>query len=98
MTAHEGTGTGLGGGSGEGVALGSGLGEGVGVRLAISDGLGLEVTAVGALPQAASIRTAASAPTPSLKCEREPRWFPLTGGRFASACSSSGISMGLNND
>jgi hypothetical protein len=65
MTAHEGTGTGLGGGSGEGVALGSGLGEGVGVRLAISDGLGLEVTAVPGFPQAASIRTAASAP-PSL--------------------------------
>ena len=68
MTAQDGTGTGLGGGSGDGVGLGSGLGEGVGVGLATSEGVGL-VTAVGALPQAASSRTAASAPTPSLTAE-----------------------------
>ncbi|HVC76743.1 MAG TPA: hypothetical protein VND96_09530 [Candidatus Micrarchaeaceae archaeon] len=66
ITAHEGTGIGLGGGSGDGVSLGKGLGEGVGVRLATSEGLGVGRTAVGALPQAASTRTAASAPTPSL--------------------------------
>ena len=66
ITAHEGTGTGLGGGRGEGVSLGSGLGEGVGVGLATSEGLGLGGTAVGALPHAASTTKAASAPTPSL--------------------------------
>ena len=56
ITAHEGIGIGLGGGSGDGVSLGRGLGEGVGVGLATSEGLGLGGIAVGALPHAASTR------------------------------------------
>src|ERR1700688_3936196 len=66
ITAHEGTGIGLGGGKGDGVSLGSGLGDGVGVGLATSVGLGLGGAAVGALPHAASTRTANSAPTQTL--------------------------------
>jgi hypothetical protein len=68
MTAHEGIGIGLAGGSGEGVMLGKALGDSVGVGVATSDGLGLAV-AVGAEPQAASTRMTASAPTPSFMRE-----------------------------
>jgi hypothetical protein len=28
--------------------------------------------------------------------EREPGWFPLIGGRFARACSLSGVRMGFD--
>jgi len=96
MTAHEGTGMGLGGGNGEGVSLGKALGEALGVAVT-SDAVGL-ATAVGEEPHPATARRTTSAPTPSLRCEKEPKWFPLTGGRFASACSPSGISMGLIKD
>jgi hypothetical protein len=66
MTAHEGTGIGVGGGNGDGVTLGSGLGEGLGDGLATSEGVGLVLTAVPAFPQAATTRTTTTAPTPHL--------------------------------
>ena len=65
ITAHEGTGTGLGGGRGEGVSLGNGLGDSVGVGLATSEGLGVGGTAVGALPHAASTNRTAAEATPT---------------------------------
>jgi hypothetical protein len=69
MTAHEGIGTGLAGGSGEGVMLGNALGDSLGVGVATSDGVGVDVTAVPGLPQAASTRRDASAPTPTFMRE-----------------------------
>jgi hypothetical protein len=69
MTAQDGIGTGLAGGSGEGVMLGKALGDSLGVGVATSDGVGVDVTAVPGLPQAASTRREASAPTPSFMRE-----------------------------
>jgi hypothetical protein len=67
MTAHEGTGTGLGGGSGEGLTVGKALGLGV----ATSEGVGVATAVgaephVGAEPQPATARRTTRAPTPSL--------------------------------
>lgn len=66
MVAHEGTGTGLGGGIGdaEGLASGDGLGEASGVGLASSEGVGLGFAAVPPPPHAVSANSKATA-TPS---------------------------------
>jgi hypothetical protein len=68
MTAHDGMGIGLAGGSGEGVSLGRGLGDSVGVGVVSPDGLGL-VVAVGDEPQAATTSKTTTAPTPSFMRE-----------------------------